>query len=155
MMIKARALKHLGDITAAHTTLEQARRMDLADRYVNTQAAKMQARIGGPEEALKIFSLFTRPEANVLDTVQDLQVLWFQLELGRSYERKKCLPNAIKWYSQVIKHCEDHYEDQFDFHQYCVRNGVITSYLQLLAWSNAVYREMKYVKATKGVCMSV
>jgi len=40
MLSQSRILKHAGDLTAASALADEARRMDLADRYVNSECVK-------------------------------------------------------------------------------------------------------------------
>lgn len=57
---KARVLKRTGDIYGAARSLNDARLLDLQDRFLNTKCAKYRLRAGLSDEAQEIFGLFTK-----------------------------------------------------------------------------------------------
>jgi hypothetical protein len=57
---KARVLKRSGDIPGAARSLNDARLLDLQDRFLNTKCAKYRLRAGLSDEAQEIFGLFTK-----------------------------------------------------------------------------------------------
>lgn len=57
-LCKARILKHTGDQKGAASCMEQARKMDLADRYLNTKTTKYLLRADKTEQALDTINLF-------------------------------------------------------------------------------------------------
>ena len=57
--LRAKVLKHAGDIQGAWTSYEKAREMDLADRYLNTKATLYALRADKIETAEKTIALFT------------------------------------------------------------------------------------------------
>ena len=57
---KARALKRSGDIYGAARSLNDARLLDLQDRFLNTKCAKYRLRAGLSDEAQEILGLFTK-----------------------------------------------------------------------------------------------
>ncbi|KAK0859065.1 hypothetical protein LTS02_009522 [Friedmanniomyces endolithicus] len=62
-MTRARVLKHSGNITEASKAMNEAREMDLKDRYINTKCAKYQLRNNQHDDAVATMGLFTRKEA--------------------------------------------------------------------------------------------
>lgn len=59
-MIKARTLKRAGDPTGASKAMEDARRLDRQDRFINTKSAKYLMRDGQTDAASLILGLFTK-----------------------------------------------------------------------------------------------
>jgi tetratricopeptide (TPR) repeat protein len=57
---RARVLKRSGDIFGAARSLNEARLLDLQDRFLNTKCAKYRLRAGLSDEAQEIFGLFTK-----------------------------------------------------------------------------------------------
>lgn len=57
---KARVLKRSGDIYGAAQSLNDARLLDLQDRFLNTKCAKYRLRAGLSDEAQEILGLFTK-----------------------------------------------------------------------------------------------
>lgn len=63
--LKAKVLKHAGDIQGAWASYEKAREMDLADRYLNTKATLYALRADKIDTAEKTIALFTS-KVNIL-----------------------------------------------------------------------------------------
>lgn len=57
---KARLLKRAGDPLGAVRAIEEARKLDLQDRFLNTKSAKYHLRAGLSEEAQALLGLFTK-----------------------------------------------------------------------------------------------
>jgi hypothetical protein len=51
----------------------------------------------------------------------------------------------------VIKHYEDFHEDQFDFHNYCIRKVTLRSYCKLLKFEDELWGLPHYCRAAEGV----
>lgn len=60
LMCKARVLKRIGDPWGAAKAMDEARVLDLQDRFLNTKCAKYRLRAGLEEEAQEVFGLFTK-----------------------------------------------------------------------------------------------
>ena len=58
--LRARVLKRAGDLISAASSMEDARRLDGQDRFLNTKCAKYHLRAGLLEEASDILGLFTK-----------------------------------------------------------------------------------------------
>lgn len=78
-MIRARILKRAGDSIGAVLAMEEARSLDLQDRFLNTKAAKYLFRDGQIEEANGVLGLFTKVFADAArdHTSSTLTLLWF------------------------------------------------------------------------------
>ena len=59
-MTKARVLKRAGDPYGAVRAMDEARRLDGQDRYVNTKSGKYRLRAGMVSEADEVLGLFTK-----------------------------------------------------------------------------------------------
>jgi N-alpha-acetyltransferase 15/16, NatA auxiliary subunit len=69
--------------------------------------------------------------------------VWFELAYGAASRRKGDLAMALKRFSEVkkvppplscsfnlTKHFNDFVEDQYDFHQYCMKKMTMRSYVE-------------------------
>ena len=121
-MIKARAHKRSGDIYAAEDAMATARSLDGQDRFLNGKHVKYLLRIDAIEEAESTAGLFTRKDASSpLQDLTDMQCMWFLVEEAEAYKRKGDLGMALKRYHTIEKIFSEIYEDEFDFHAYCMR----------------------------------
>ena len=103
-MIRGRVLKRAGRIAEAADALQEARELDLQDRFVNTKCAKYLLRAGRYEEAEKVVILFTKAEST--DPVGDLveqQVMWWATEAAEMWARKGEWGRAMKRWYQIEK----------------------------------------------------
>ncbi|KAJ3016379.1 hypothetical protein HKX48_004057 [Thoreauomyces humboldtii] len=133
LMTKARILKHGGDVDAAMTAMNQAREIDLQDRFINSKCTKYMLRNDKMEDAEKTITLFTRSEStDPLGDLVDMQCMWFELECAKSHVRKNETGRALKRLHQIEKHFCDIYDDQFDFHSYSLRKMTLRAYVDLL-----------------------
>ncbi|KAE8213954.1 hypothetical protein CF327_g2578 [Tilletia walkeri] len=147
-LTRARILKRMGDLQGAAHTMETGRLLDGQDRYMNSKGALYMLRIGNIEEAVRVMGLFTRPtvETPVADLLE-MQALWYLVEEGLAWERKGVLNMALKRLDQVDKIFQEHYEDQMDFHTYCLRKVTLRGYMQTIRWENQLRSHPQYVRA--------
>lgn len=148
---KARIHKHAGSYREAAAQMEVARKLDLADRYLNTVSTKYQLRADQKEQAEATVSLFTKWDAAGQSNLYEMQASWYELELAAAYRRAGDLPNAITQYGNVIKHFHDFDEDQLDFHAYCIRKLTLRAYLDMLQWENNVHSHRFYYRAATNL----
>jgi peptide alpha-N-acetyltransferase len=80
----------------------------------------------------------------------EMQCMWFGLECGDSHLRRGQLGCALKRYHQIAKHFEDIFDDQFDFHTYCLRKMTLRSYVKLLRLEDRLHNHSHYVQAAFG-----
>ncbi|RKO93510.1 NMDA receptor-regulated protein 1-domain-containing protein [Blyttiomyces helicus] len=149
LMCKARILKHGGDPASAMKVLNEARQLDLQDRFVNTKCTKYMLRNDDMLEAEKTISLFTRSQTDSepLSDLVDMQCMWFALESGKSYVRQGKPGRALKKFHQIERHFVDIYDDQFDFHSYSLRKMTLRSYIDLLRSEDVLRRHPFYFQA--------
>lgn len=73
-------------------------------------------------------------------------------------EREELLENAemyvglaLKRYNAVIKVFKIFYQDQFDFHSYCLRRGTPRDYVATLKWEDKIHTTPIYTRVIKGL----
>lgn len=155
-MAKARIYKHAGDHISAMEQMEEARSIDLQDRFVNSKCTKYMLRNDEIELAEKTISLFAKPnadEANASSANQDLidmQCIWYAYGVGKAHGRKKEFGLALQRYNQIYKHFEEFIEDQLDFHSYAVRKQTLRSYVDLVHHFQVINRHPFFHNAAKA-----
>lgn len=58
---------------------------------------------------------------------------------------------AAKRFNAVIKNFETFFNDQFDFHSYCMRRGTPRDYIDTIKWEDQLHSTPIYVRAIKGI----
>ena len=135
--VKAEVLDKAGDYQGAAAAATKARTLDLADRYLNCLAVKALFKAGKTEQAEATAALFTR-DGEQANNLFDMQATWYEVASGREYLNQGQIGKALKRYLKVESHFEDFVEDQFDFHQYCVRKGTMRAYVDMLRLEDGV-----------------
>jgi peptide alpha-N-acetyltransferase len=148
-MTRARIQKNLGNVEQASKFMNAAREMDLKDRYINTKCAKYQLRNNEHDNAINTMGLFTRKEAvgGPLGDLLDMQCVWFITEDGESYLRQGNIALALKRFKAVYDIFEVWTEDQFDFHTFSLRKGVIRAYVDMIRWEDDLREHPFYTRA--------
>lgn len=138
VMTKARIWKHSGNTARASQIMNDARELDLKDRYIATKCAKYQLRNTEPEKALKTMGLFTRDKAagGPLGDLVDMQDVMYLYEDAMAYHRLGKDNLALKRLHTNIDVFETIHEDQFDFHNFSLRKGQIDVYVDLVRWED-------------------
>ena len=157
--MKARVYKHAGDFKTATILMNKAREMDFQDRYINTKHVKYLFRSDEPVKAVDIASLFTKDEAgngesSFVEQVKvfyDMQVIWMEIEEGASRLRTKEHALALKRFMSVHDHYKTFHEDQFDFHNYCMRKSTIRAYLGMVEMVDDLHSKEEYRVASRGI----
>lgn len=146
---RARILKHAGDFAGAAAVAEHARTLDTSDRYLNCVATKALFKAGQVEEAERVVSLFTR-DGEQANNLYDMQATWYEISAGRAYLARGDYGRALKRFLKVDSHFLDFVEDQFDFHQYCLRKQTMRVYVDMLRMEDDLYKHPVYAKAAEG-----
>ncbi|RIB24053.1 hypothetical protein C2G38_2134138 [Gigaspora rosea] len=150
-MTKGRILKHGGNHNEATKVMNEARELDLQDRFINSKCSKYMLRNDQIEEAEQKIGLFTRGDApDPLTDLADMQCMWFVLEEGESYIRQKKWSKALKRFHQIEKHFADITDDQFDFHTYCLRKVTLRAYLSMLRLEDQLRSHPYYFRAAQS-----
>ncbi|KAM7475951.1 hypothetical protein LguiB_023194 [Lonicera macranthoides] len=147
--IKSRILKHSGDLAAAAALADEARCMDLADRYVNSDCVKRMLQADQVSLAEKTAVLFTK-DGDQHNNLHDMQCMWYELASGESFFRQGDLGRALKKFLAVEKHYADITEDQFDFHSYCLRKMTLRAYIEMLKFQDRLHSHAYFRKAAAG-----
>ncbi|KAI1436137.1 tetratricopeptide [Xylaria sp. CBS 124048] len=151
-MTKARIWKHYGNTRKAAELMDQARNLDLKDRYINTKAAKYQLRNNETAQALKTMSLFTRndPPGGPLSDLIDMQSIWYLTEDGEASVRNGLIGLALKRFHAVYNIFDVWQEDQFDFHSFSLRRGQVRAYVDMIRWEDKLRDHPFYTRAALG-----
>ncbi|XP_038897483.1 LOW QUALITY PROTEIN: N-terminal acetyltransferase A complex auxiliary subunit NAA15-like [Benincasa hispida] len=147
--VKSRILKHAGDAVASAALADEARCMDLADRYINSDCVKRMLQADQVALAEKTAVLFTK-DGDQHNNLHDMQCMWYELASGESYFRQGDLGRALKNFLAVEKHYADITEDQFDFHSYCLRKMTLRAYVDMLRFQDRLHSEPYFQKAAIG-----
>lgn len=148
-MTMARIWKHYGNRQKASEIMEQARNLDIRDRYINTKAAKYQLRNDQTEQAIKTIGIFTRADTpgGPLADLHDMQCIWYLTEDGESYVRQGKIALALKRFSSAQNIFDIWHEDQFDFHSFSFRKGQIRAYIDMIRWEDKLREHPFYTRA--------
>lgn len=148
-MTKARIWKHYGNSQKASEAMDHARSLDVKDRYINTKAAKYQLRNNENEKALKTMGLFTKQDTpgGPLADLMDMQSVWYLTEDGEASARLGNLGLALKRYHAVYNIFDIWQEDQFDFHSFSLRKGMIRAYIDMVRWEDHLRDHPFYTRA--------
>ncbi|XP_039045865.1 N-terminal acetyltransferase A complex auxiliary subunit NAA15-like [Hibiscus syriacus] len=147
--VKSRILKHAGDFSAAASLADEARCMDLADRYINSECVKRMLQADQVALAEKTATLFTK-DGDQHNNLHDMQCMWYELASGESHFRQGDLGRALKKFLAVEKHYADITEDQFDFHSYCLRKMTLRAYVEMLKFQDRLHSHVYFHKAAAG-----
>ncbi|OQR95665.1 N-terminal acetyltransferase A complex subunit nat1 [Thraustotheca clavata] len=148
--MKGRILKHAGDYSAAATIVDEGRKLDLADRYINNKTTKYMLRANRIPEAEATIALFTRHEGDPQLNLYEMQCMWYENGVAASHARLHAHGPALKKFAAVEKHFNDFIDDQFDFHSYCMRKMTLRAYLQMLRMCDTLLNHKVMVQAIHG-----
>ncbi|PWY95046.1 N-terminal acetyltransferase catalytic subunit Nat1 [Aspergillus sclerotioniger CBS 115572] len=147
-LTKARIWKHYGNLEKAAEEMEKARQLDEKDRHINSKAAKYQLRNNDNDKGLDNMSKFTRNETvgGALGDLHEMQCVWYLTEDGEAYLRQKKLGLALKRFHAVYNIFDTWQEDQFDFHSFSLRKGMIRAYVDMVRWEDRLREHPFYTR---------
>ncbi|GBG34502.1 N-alpha-acetyltransferase 15, NatA auxiliary subunit [Hondaea fermentalgiana] len=148
--VKGRILKHAGDMQGAADAVEAGRELDLADKWINSKATKYHLRAGRIAKAEDVVGLFTKHEGDSRGYLKEMQAMWFEKEIARSFSRAKDLQMALKFYAAIVEHFDDFEEDQLEFHLYCLRKATMRAYLSTLRLEDTIRGHPSFSEAAHG-----
>jgi len=147
---KARIFKHAGELAESAKLFDEVRSMDLADRFLNTQCVRALLRVDDVQTGMEKALLFSKePDSPEAANLHDMQCMWYESAVGRSYTRQKNYGKALKKFSETFKHFNDIAEDQFDFHNYCLRKTTLKTYVSMLRMQERLFSHKFYRRAAK------
>ena len=154
-LTKGKILKHQKQFTEAATAIDEARQLDLADRYLNAKAVKYYLLANNIEQAETLMALFARhdskrPNADPLSSIRDVQVAWFELQCGLAFERLGNYNRALKQYQRIIRLFETFFDDEYDYHYYCLRKGTLRSHASMMAQGDILRCHDYFLQASIG-----
>ncbi|KAL7662613.1 N-terminal acetyltransferase A complex subunit NAT1 [[Candida] zeylanoides] len=179
-VVQARVLKHRGELAAAAAAMDAGRQLDLQDRFINSKATKYFFRANDVDRAIDTISMFTKVEDGAVNGCRDLhlmQVGWVLLESAEAYARlyAEAVASApagaddaeaadasadtadiyrglaLKRFHAVVKLFDVFYNDQLDFHSYCMRRGTPRDYVDLVRWEDTIHATPIYGRAVRGL----
>lgn len=153
---KAKIMQFAGNRKQAMELTEEARRLDLADRYLNAHASKYIFKVDDTKRAEDTMRMFSREDDNGVINVHEMQTMWYEIHCGKANYRKGDLRNSLKQFSYLEKHCETMMEDCYDFHYYSFRKGTINHYIQMLKFEDNTHTGKWPVRGCTGMlrCLS-
>lgn len=86
---KARLLRKSGDVGGAADVMDEARQLDLADRYINNKTTKYLLRANRVEEAQSVIALFAKHEGDPQYNLFEMQCMWYELEWAAAQLRQR------------------------------------------------------------------
>lgn len=165
-ILKARVYKHLGEFSKSSEIMNEGRLLDLQDRFINSKAVKYYLRSNNVNEAVNLVSLFTKND-NSVNGVKDLHLMqanWFIIENAEAFyrlyqefeakgeleEANRYLGLALKRFNGIVKVYEEYYNDQLDFHTFCLRKGTARAYVETVKWEDKIFSSPVYCRAVEG-----
>lgn len=147
LTLKGKIYKHMEEYDKAAEQMNEAQRLDTADRYLNSKCAKYFLRANKIPQAEEMSSKFTRAGVSVMENLNEMQCMWFLKETAQAYYRMGMLGMALKKCYEVDGYFSEVTEDQFDFHTYCMRKMTLRAYIKLLRMENVLRSHRFYFDA--------
>ena len=141
-VIKAKIQKRLGLPEDAADTANAARLLDISDRNLNKIAVKHMFACGQMERAVTTAAEFLK------DNIPgELQWSWFEWNRGKCLLRQGNFIDAMGKFKCIDKFFEDYYDDQRDFHYYCLRKSTLNAYIDMVRMMDQVWHNVYFRKA--------
>ncbi|KAF8842021.1 N-terminal acetyltransferase A, auxiliary subunit [Paxillus ammoniavirescens] len=146
-MMKGRVLKRAGDPYGAVRALDDSRKLDGQDRFVNTKSGKYRLRVGMISEADEVLEMFTKKNTRARADLLEMQALHYLTEVGDAQQRLGKYNLALKMYYSIQRVFRTFREDQFEFHLYTLRRGMLGPYTAMLKWEDDLPSHRAYIHA--------
>lgn len=149
LTLKGKIYKHMSEFEKAVEQVNEAQRLDTADRYLNSKCAKYLLRAKKVPQAEEMCSKFTRAGVSVTENLNEMQCMWFHLETAHAYHKMSMYGMALKKCFEIDAFFSEVTEDQFDFHTYCMRKMTLRSYVRLLRMEDVLRSHRFYFEAAE------
>uniref|UniRef100_A0A6U0FCY7 Uncharacterized protein n=1 Tax=Ostreococcus mediterraneus TaxID=1486918 RepID=A0A6U0FCY7_9CHLO len=146
---KARFLEHAGDVQLAADVADEARKLDLADRFLNSNAVRHMMRAGRYVYAEQLAAMFAR-DGDQANGLFDMEATWFELEAAKCHADAGRQGRSLKYYRAVLTHFNQFVDDQFDFHGYCMRRSALRAYVDLIRVEDEMFARREFRIAARG-----
>jgi len=147
--LKAKIYKKFGDSGKASEFMDYAQSLDTADRYLNCKCTKYLLENCEVEAASKMCERFTREGMKSDDALYEMQCLWYPLACAKAYLARKDYGEALKRCHQIDRTLTSYYEEQYDFHTYCVRKCYMAPYVSMIHFLDNIHDNRYFVRAAK------
>jgi peptide alpha-N-acetyltransferase len=131
---KAKLYQRMGNQKEAVTLTEEARNLDLADRYLNAHSSKYLFKDDRVQQANQTMALFSRDQEEQKLNVHEMATLWYEYHCGMAHFRGGELRQSLKQFSFLERHWKLMYDDCCDFFYCSMRRGTVLHYLQMYEW---------------------
>ncbi|KAH8738788.1 hypothetical protein FG386_000579 [Cryptosporidium ryanae] len=163
-LIKRRLLKHLYRLDDSLESMENAKKLDSNDRYLNIKLICSYLESGNMEKANRYFADMmnsnliasnkqkSREKDRNYDGKEDvpdirnLQVIWFEKRrayYSEIYESDNQLL-VLENYQKVMDSLEIMRNDQYDYHLYCLRKMTLNRYIEFLGMHDKICSSKQY-----------
>jgi peptide alpha-N-acetyltransferase len=151
-VMKAKIQKHASDMHGSAETWEFARKLDLADRYLNSKAVKAMLRVNQIDKARETIMLFAKDSTDsTKSNLGEMQCMWWEFELGKAHARVGETEKAREVWKGTLKHYEDMAEDEFDFALYCLRRMTLRAYMDFLRYGSRMKGHKFYRRTVEEI----
>ena len=109
-------------------------------------------RAGFVQDGVNLIQSFTPRGETEADN--DSPCHWFLLEVARAHQRNGDYRSSLEYCLQLRKSFENIWEDQLDFHVFCLSKMRLCSYVELLRLEDTIYHNQDY-KETAHIAIGV
>ena len=84
-----------------------------------------------------------------MESLNEMQCMWFQMECALAYQRLGKFGDALKKCHEIDRHFLEIVEDQFDFHTYCLRKITLRAYVNFIRLEDVLRSHHFYFRTAK------
>ncbi|KAG5490003.1 hypothetical protein JKF63_00122 [Porcisia hertigi] len=151
---KAKILSREGKTTEAAEQADEARRLDLQDKYLNGKAAKYWFRDNQVEKGEATMQLFYRAsvvEGDTYLTALESQCYWYEREVGEAFYRKGDYISALQNLLMFERHHEHNHCELSDFHNYVFRRNTMRPWFDVLDCDDNMGRNKFFLRICPAI----
>lgn len=130
----------MGNPAKAAKFTEEARKLDLADRYLNAHSSKYLFKNDKIQQANETMALFSKDQDCEKLNVHEMSTFWYEVHCGMSNFRQGNYRLALKEFSYFEKHFNLMGEDCLDFFYCSMRRCTLLHYLDMWKWQNNIHQ---------------